>query len=62
MTIYWWFLLFAIYFNSARKCIADVTPRQHPLSISPPIRSKSCQQTEKATDEQTNKQTSACPV
>lgn len=26
MTIYWWFLLFAIYFNSARKCIADVTP------------------------------------
>jgi len=32
MTIYWWFLLIAIYFNSARKCIADVTPRTVPYS------------------------------
>lgn len=65
MTIYWWILLFAIYFNSARKCIADVTPRSGQLrpadfstpSPTPPICSKSFQQTEKATDEQANKQT-----
>lgn len=35
MTIYWWFLLFAIYFNSARKCIADVTPCAPPTCHTP---------------------------
>lgn len=35
MTIYWWFLLFAIYFNSARKCMADVTPSSPSDSLPP---------------------------